>query len=63
MSNKKKDPKVQKGIKKSLAICYSHEPKLTTFTSTELNFCVRDGNRCVLSDIITRLFILEINNL
>ena len=52
----------QKSIKKSLATSYSCRPKPTTFTATVLNFCVRDGNRCVLSDIITRL-IQRSNNL
>ena len=47
----------KKSNKKSLAICYPCGPQPTTFASTELNFCVRDGNRCVLSDIITRLFL------
>ena len=31
-----------------------------TFATTVLNFCVRDGNRCVHRAIATRLFFTEI---
>ena len=48
----------KKEIKKSLATSYSCRPKPTTFTAAVLNFCVRDGNRCVHSAIVTRLFLL-----
>ena len=30
-----------------------------TFTATVLNFCVRDGNRCVHRAIVTRLFFIQ----
>ena len=46
----------KKQIKKSLATCYSCRYSPTTFAATVLNFCVRDGNRCVHSAIVTRLF-------
>ena len=49
----------KKGSKKSLATCYPCGPKPTTFASTELDFCVRDGYRYFLSDIVTRLFFFE----
>ena len=51
---------IKKGIKKSLATSYSCRPKPTTFTATVLNFCVRDGNRCVHSAIVTRLFLFRL---
>ncbi len=52
---------------------FKHAPQLpilaggdppTTFGVTELNFCVRDGNRCDLSAIVTtRIKLLRVSSL
>src|SRR3712207_2988389 len=36
----------------------------STFSAKELNFCVRNGNRCILLAIVTTLFVpSKLNNL
>lgn len=40
-----------------LATSYSHRGKPpTTIGAKELNYCVRDGNRCILFAIVTKRF-------
>ena len=45
--------------RESLAASYSRKIELTTIGVKVLNFCVRDGNRCVHFAIVTRLFSLK----
>ena len=43
--------------RESLAASYSRKIELTTIGVKVLNFCVRDGNRCVHFAIATRPFL------
>ena len=49
--------KIKKSTKKAWQRVILAGSRPTTFTATVLNFCVRDGNRCVHSAIVTRLFL------